>query len=99
MNMKKNPTGPASRKWSQQVTRDSHALVLEEGVFTWKDPRKIARSLQESAEASTGRKATPYRSAMSMLSFYINRAGSGLDDGQKKILEAAKSELRQLYNK
>jgi len=88
---------PASRTWSQKVTRDSHALTLEDGVFTWKDPKKIARSLRASAEASAGRKAPPFRSAMSMLSFYINRAGSSLDPAQKEILERAKQELRKLY--
>lgn len=86
-------------KWSGRVTRESHALELEEGVFTWKDPRRIARSLRDSAEASTARKSPPYRSAMSMLSFYINRAGANLDDEQKAILEQAKDELRELYGK
>ena len=98
MTVAKNPMGPEPRKWSRQVTRDSHALVLEDGVFTWKDPKKIARSLQASAEASTQRKATPYRSAMSMLSFYINRAGTNLDAEQRNVLEQAKSELRKLYD-
>ena len=86
-------------RWSGRVTRDSHALQLEEGVFTWKDPARIARSLQKSAEASTERKATPFRSAMSMLVFYINRAGSNLDDDQRKTLEQAKAELRKLYGR
>jgi len=83
-------------RWSGRVTRESHALQLEEGVFSWKDPAKIARSLQRSAEASSERKATPFRSAMSMLVFYINRAGSNLDDEQRKVLEKAKTELRRL---
>ena len=99
MTVAQKPTGPAPRKWSRRVTRDSHVLVLDEGVFTWKDPKKIARSLQASAEASTDRKATPYRSAMSMLSFYINRAGTKLGAERRNILEQAKSELRNLYNK
>lgn len=99
MTVAEKPTRPAPRKWSRQVTRDSHALVLDEGVFTWKDPKKIARSLQASAEASTDRKATPYRSAMSMLSFYMNRAGTKLGAEQRSILEQAKSELRKLYIK
>ena len=85
--------------WSGRVTRDSHALALETGVFTWKDPKKIARSLRDSAEASTQRKAPPFRSAMSMLTFYINRAGTSLDDDQKAVLEQAKDELRRLYGK
>ena len=88
-----------SEKWSGLVTRESHALVLEEGIFTWHDPKKIARSLRRSAEASTARKSTPFRSAMSMLTFYINRAGSKLDDDQRMILEQAKDELRQLYGR
>ncbi|GMR17852.1 MAG: DUF3175 domain-containing protein [Gammaproteobacteria bacterium] len=90
---------PSSGKWSARVTRESYALDLEEGVFTWKDPRKIARSLQQSAETSKHRKAPPFRSAMSMLVFYINRAGTHLDPRQKKILEQAKSELRKLYDR
>ncbi len=87
------------RKWSDRVTRGSDALDLEEGVFTWKDPRRIALSLQRSAEASRRRKSPPFRSAMSMLVFYINRAGRKLDPQQKAILEAAKTELRKLYGR
>ena len=86
-------------RWSKKVTEQSAALELEEGVFTWKDPKKIARSLSESAEASTRRKAEPYRSAMSMLVFYINRAGKNLDRKQLQILEQTKDELRALYGK
>jgi hypothetical protein len=89
----------AGKRWSGRVTRESHALELEDGVFTWKDPARIARSLQRSANASTGRKTTPFSSAMSMLVFYINRAGSNLDDDQKQILEQTKSELRKLYGR
>jgi hypothetical protein len=89
----------SSKKWSQQVTETSAALVLEEGVFTWKDPKRIARSLSKSAEASTRRKAPPFRSAMSMLVFYINRAGKNLDAAQREILEQAKDELRAIYGK
>ena len=88
-----------SKKWSQQVTEKSNALDLEEGVFTWQNPRKIALSLKKSAEASTRRKAPPFRSAMSMLVFYINRAGKGLDAQQRAVLEQAKQELRKLYGK
>lgn len=87
----------ASKQWSARVTRESHALALEEGVFTWKDPKRIARSLKKSADESTTRKAPPLRSAMSMLVFYINRAGTNLDEDQKRILEQAKDELRRLY--
>lgn len=87
----------ATRKWSQDVTEHSDALDLEGGVFTWKNPRRIAESLMESARQSSRRKASsPYRSAMSMLTFYMNRAGSGLDEEQREILERAKDELRRL---
>lgn len=92
-------SGRNDRRWSQRVTRESDALTLEEGVFTWKDPRRIARSLKRSADVSTRRKAAPFRSAMSMLVFYINRAGTQLDDEQRKVLEQAKQELRKLYGK
>ena len=85
--------------WSNRVTRESNALDLEEGVFTWRDPRRIARSLMQSAEASTRRRAPPFRSAMSMLVFYINRAGRNLDDEQRRVLEQAKEELRKLHDK
>lgn len=88
-----------SRNWSAKVTRESFALELEEGVFTWQDPKRIAESLKRSAEASTRRKAPPFRSAMSMLVFYINRAGRNLDEDQKRVLEQAKDELRALYGK
>ena len=86
-------------RWSARVTRESHALDLEEGVFTWADPKKIALSLKRSADRSHNRKSPPFRSAMSMLVFYINRAGKNLDDRQRKILEQAKDELRRLYGK
>jgi hypothetical protein len=88
-----------SGNWSAKVTRESFALELEEGVFTWQDPKRIAESLKRSAEASTRRKAPPFRSAMSMLVFYINRAGKNLDGNQRHILEQAKDELRALYGK
>lgn len=86
-------------RWSAKVTRESHALVLENGVFTWKDPERIALSLKRSADASTNRKSPPLRSAMSMLVFYINRAGKDLDEDQRIILEQAKTELRKLYGR
>ena len=88
-----------NEKWSGRVTRESNALDLEEGVFTWKDPRRIALSLKRSAEASRRRKSSPFRSAMSMLVFYINRAGRSLDPQQRAILENAKTELRRLYGR
>ena len=85
------------QKWSQKVTEKSRALTLEEGVFTWKDTKKIAKSLKQSALESKERKGTPFQSAMSMLNFYINRAGKQLDKNQKKILEEVKDELRKLF--
>jgi hypothetical protein len=91
-------TPPPSR-WSAKVTRESHALELEEGVFTWKDPARIARSLKRSADTSRQRKSEPFRSAMSMLTFYINRAGSRLDESQRQVLEQARVELRKLYGR
>ena len=87
------------KRWSQKVTEKSNALDLEKGVFTWKDPKQIAISLSQSAEASTRRKSEPFRSAMSMLVFYINRAGKNLDEQQLNVLEQAKQELRILYRK
>jgi hypothetical protein len=89
----------AKKYWSGKVTRESHALALEEGVFTWSDPKKIARSLKKSAEESFIRKAKPFQSAMSMLNFYLNRAGKNLQPKQKRVLEKAKEELRILFGK
>jgi hypothetical protein len=88
-----------AHRWSQRVAQESNALDLDEGVFTWKDPKKIAASLKRSAERSPRRKAEPYRSAMSMLSFYINRAGKSLSAAQKGRLQRAKHELRKLYDR
>jgi hypothetical protein len=88
-----------TRKWSGKVTRDSDALDLKKGVFTLSDPRKVALSLKRSAEHSHRRKASPYRSAMSMLTFYINRGGKDLPARRRKVLEKAKAELRSLYHK
>jgi len=93
MKVKKN------KYWSGRVTRDSNALDLEEGIFTWKNPRRIALSLKMSAEMSMRRKAKPFQSAMSMLNFYINRAGKNLNPKQKIILNKAKEELRKAFNK
>ena len=84
-------------KWSAQVTRHSNALDLNAGVFTLKDPRRIALSLKRSAEASKRRKGTPYQSAMSMLTFYINRAGHGPPKERRRVLERAKDELRKCF--
>jgi hypothetical protein len=86
-------------KWSQRVTRESNALDLEPNVFTKAEPRSIALSLKHSAEVSNRRKSDPYRSAMSMLTFYINRAGRSLPEQQRAKLEAAKDELRALFDR
>ncbi len=90
---------PKESKWSADVTKHSDALDLEEGVFTLHDPKKIAESLKRSAKHSHRRKGTPFQSAMSMLNFYINRAGKNLPDKQKEILEEAKDELRVLFGR
>jgi hypothetical protein len=87
------------QRWSQQVTEKSNALDLDQGVFSRDDPRSIARSLKRSADRSQRRKSDPFRSAMSMLTFYINRAGKNLSKSQLLQLEAAKEELRDLYGK
>jgi len=87
------------RRWSQQVTKHSDALDLEKDVFTYDDPARIASSLKESAERSRRRKSTPFRSAMSILTFYINRSGKDLDPRQRNILEQAKNELRAQFGK
>jgi len=89
----------AKRRWSKRVTESSDALDLDHGVFARRDPGSIARSLKRSADRSRRRKADPYRSAMSMLTFYINRAGKSLSATQKRRLEAAKDELRRLYQR
>jgi uncharacterized protein DUF3175 len=88
-----------SRKWSAEVTRKSDALDLKKGTFSSDDPRTIARSLKISADQSTRRKSNPFRSALSMLTFYINRAGSKLSARRRAKLERAKEELRDLYHK
>jgi hypothetical protein len=87
------------QRWSRRVSETSDALTLEEGAFSQRDPRSIARSLKRSAERSKRRKSDPYRSAMSMLTFYINRAGRNMPDSRKRILERAKMELRSLFGK
>ncbi len=97
--MKRKKSGASPVLWSQQVTETGNALDLEPGVFTFDDPCRIAESLRHSAEESTRRKAAPFRSAMSMLVFYINRAGNQLDPEQRARLEQAKDELRALYGR
>ena len=89
----------ASNRWSGRVTRESHALRLRRGVFTLKDPKKIAASLKRSAERSRERKADPYRSALSMLTFYINRAGKTLPKTQRDRLQRAKTELKHQFGR
>ncbi|MGA9417956.1 MAG: DUF3175 domain-containing protein [Candidatus Cybelea sp.] len=85
--------------WSKAVTKGSNALDLEQDVFSQDDPKAIARSLKRSAEQSRRRKSSPYRSAMSMLTFYINRAGKNLPQKQLRVLEAAKNALRMEYGR
>jgi hypothetical protein len=87
------------KKWSQNVTENSDAMDLKGGVFKLTDPKKIADSLKQSAEQSHRRKSNPFRSAMSMLSFYINRAGDQLGKRQKERLEKAKDELRKDFHR
>jgi hypothetical protein len=89
----------SGRRWSARVTRESDALTLKKGVFSKRSPKAIARSLKRSAERSRRRKSDPYRSAMSMLTFYLNRAGKNLPAGRKKILNRAKGELRKEFGK
>ena len=88
-----------AKRWSARVMRTSNALDLEHGVFTKRSPRAIARSLKRSAEHSRRRKSAPFRSAMSMLNFHINRGGKGLSRTQRERLERAKGELRKLYGR
>jgi hypothetical protein len=89
----------SGRRWSGAVTRTSNALDLSRGVFTWKDPKRIAGSLKRSAQRSKRRKADPYRSALSMLTFYLNRAGKNLPAGRRKTLQRAKGELRSQFGR
>ena len=99
--VKKRPRarGLKTRRWSAEVTKHSDALDLERDVFKSNDPHKIALSLKRSAEHSKRRKGTPYQSAMSMLNFYINRAGKNLPKKRKRVLERAKDELREAFGR
>jgi hypothetical protein len=92
-------SGRGGRRWSARVTRESDALDLERRVFTGRDPKKIAASLKRSAERSRRRKADPFRSALSMLTFYINRAGKNLPASRRKTLQRAKGELRRQFGR
>jgi len=90
---------PPPKRWSQKVTSNSNALDLDKGVFALDSPKGIARSLKRSADRSNRRKGSPFQSAMSMLNFYINRAGRTLPARRKRLLSDAKVELRRLYGK
>ena len=93
------PARKGTSRWSARVTRESDALDLSRGVFTWKDPKRIAGSLKRSAERSKRRKSDPYRSALSMLTFYLNRAGKKLPAARRKTLQRAKAELRKQFGR
>jgi hypothetical protein len=95
----KSRSAGGKQKWSAGVTKNSNALDLDQGVFTKGSPTKIAHSLERSADKSTRKKSDSYRSAMSMLTFYINRAGKNLPESKKKILERAKEILREDHEK
>jgi len=86
-------------RWSARVTETSDAMTLDEGIFKKSDPKAIARSVKRSAERSHRRKSSPFRSAMSMLTFYVNRGGKNLSARRKHVLMQAKDELRALYHK
>ena len=92
---------PRSKRsyWSAAVTQRSNALDLQRGVFRHADPRRVALSLKRSAESSKRRKGTPYQSAMSMLNFYLNRAGKNVSAKRRRVLERAKGELRRLFGR
>ena len=94
--MARTTTKKAASKWSGRVGRESHALILEDGVFKKESPREIALSLKRSAERSLERKSSPLHSALAMLTFYINRAGRRLPAGRRHVLEQAKDELRSM---
>jgi hypothetical protein len=96
---RKSAGGKSTRYWSARVTKESDALDLDKGVFKSNDPKRIAASLKRSAERSRRRKAEPYRSALSMLVFYINRAGKNLPAGRRRTLQRAKTELRKQFGR
>jgi Protein of unknown function (DUF3175) len=96
---RRNPRRSAGKRWSARVTRESDALDLKRGVFTGRDPKRIAASLKRSAERSRRRKADPFRSALSMLTFYINRAGKNLPPARRRTLQKAKAELRRQFDR
>ena len=92
-------TPSPKKRWSQEVAEKSDALDLDKGVFTWTNPKRIAASLKRSAEHSKRRKASAFRSAMSMLTFYVNRGGRDLPKAQKTVLQRAKDELRAQFGR
>jgi hypothetical protein len=96
---KSSPKKASPKRWSQRVTRESDALDLKRGVFTLRDPKRIAASLKRSAERSSRRKGGAYRSALSMLTFYINRAGKTLPKTQRDRLQRAKAELKHQFGR
>ena len=96
---RRKTTKRGGRRWSKHVTETSDALDLKRGVFSLRDPKKIAASLKRSAERSKRRKANPYRSALSMLTFYINRAGRNLPASRRKVLDRAKDELKEQFHR
>jgi len=97
--IRKSMRRSSGRRWSARVTKESDALDLQGGVFKLRDPKRIAASLKRSAERSRRRKASPYRSALSMLTFYINRAGKNLPASRRKTLQRAKIELRKQFGR
>jgi hypothetical protein len=97
--VKGNRVQAKTKRWSSQVTKKSDALDLQPGVFKLKSPRAVARSLKKSSEQSHRRKSTPFRSAMSMLNFEINRGGRNLSAERKRVLNEAKQELRKLFGR
>jgi hypothetical protein len=95
----RKPTRTTPRRWSATVTETSDAMDLEKNVFKSESPKHIAASVKRSAERSRRRKSSPFRSAMSMLNFYINRAGQNLSASHRRVLEAAKDQLRRLFHR
>lgn len=96
---RRSARAPSQRRWSRRVTQTSNALDLEQGVFGQRSPRRIALSLKRSAERSRRRKSEPFRSAMSMLNLYINRAGKKLSPERRRTLDRAKTELRRVFHR
>ncbi len=96
---RRKPTHPKTKYWSARVTKESDALDLDRGVFSLSDPKRIAASLKRSAQRSRRRKSDPFRSALSMLTFYVNRAGKNLPVSRRHTLQRAKIELRRQFGR